>query len=206
LETIAMNGWRRAFVSSVLLMLSPLLATASTLIQTDMAEMTADAELIFEGRVIGTRVGGAPGSRMLRTVVTFEVLDLIKGEYDQPQLELSFVGGSRGDLTVQVSHMQVPRMGEEGIYFVEDIHKRLVNPLYGWHQGHFLLEWDRQRQQRKVTTLHGKPVFGLERKRSATQAKISKGPALGVLVEPLQDVDRPMNPADFKTAVREMLQ
>ncbi|WP_456416734.1 hypothetical protein [Thiolapillus sp.] len=201
-----MNGWRRIFVSSLLLVLFPLLATASTLMQTDMAEMTADAELIFEGRVVGARVVGAPGSRMLRTLVTFEVLDLIKGEYDQPQLELSFVGGSRGDLTVQVSHMQIPRLGEEGIYFVEDIQKRLVNPIYGWHQGHFLVEWDRQLQQRKVTTLHGEPVFALDRKRLATQAKMSKGPALGVVVEPVRGVDLPMKPADFKTAVREMLQ
>ncbi|WP_456412157.1 hypothetical protein [Thiolapillus sp.] len=201
-----MNGWRRIFVSSLLLVLFPLLATASTLMQTDMAEMTADAELIFEGRVVGTRVVGAPGSRMLRTLVTFEVLDLIKGEYDQPQLELSFVGGSRGDLKVQVSHMQIPRLGEEGIYFVEDIQKRLVNPIYGWHQGHFLVEWDRQFQQRKVTTLHGEPVFALDRKRLATQAKMSKGPALGVVVEPVRGMDLPMKPADFKTAVREMLQ
>ncbi|WP_456377485.1 hypothetical protein [Thiolapillus sp.] len=201
-----MNGWRRTFVSSVLLLLFPLLATASTLMQTDMAEMSADAELIFEGRVVGTRVVGSPGGRMLRTVVTFEVLDLIKGEYYQPQLELSFVGGSRGDLKVQVSHMQIPRMGEEGIYFVEDIQQHLVNPLYGWHQGHFLLQWDRQLQQRQVTTLHGEPVFGLEKKRLATQAKMSKGPALGVLIEPRRSVDRPMNSADFKTAVRGMLQ
>ncbi len=200
------NGWRRIFFSSVLLLLFPLLATASTLIQTDMAEMSSDAELIFEGRVIGTRVVGSAESRMLRTVVTFEVLDLIKGEYDQPQLELSFVGGSRGDLKVQVSHMQIPRMGEQGIYFVENIHKRLVNPLYGWHQGHFLVQWDRQLQQRNVTTLHGDPVYGLEPRRLATQAKMSKGPALGVQVEPQQSVERPMSPADFKTAVKEMLQ
>lgn len=201
-----MNGLHRTLIGGLLLMLIPLLAPASTLIQTDMAEMTADAQLIFEGRVIGTRVVGHPGSRALRTVVTFEILDLIKGEYPQSQLDLSFTGGSRGDLQVRVSDMQIPRMGEEGIYFVEDINKRLVNPLYGWHQGHFLLQWGRQGQRRQVTTLNGQPVFGLQRGRQAIAAGISRGPALGVVVEPEQRADLPMNPADFKAAVRGMLQ
>ncbi|WP_457673350.1 hypothetical protein [Thiolapillus sp.] len=180
----------------------PGLLLASSIKQADMAEITRDARLIFEGRVIGTRVEQAPGSRAIHTWVRFEVLDVIKGDYSAPVIELSFLGGTRGDLTVKVSDMQIPAMGEHGIYFVEDTGRRLVNPLVGWAQGHFLVRYDRTLKRQMITTLDGKPVkdIDLSARRSA-MAEISHGVARGVITTDTPDRDM-IDPAAFKSLIR----
>ncbi len=186
------------------LILLPGLLLASSVKQVDMAEITGDAQLIFEGRVVGTRVEQAPGSRAIHTWVRFEVLDVIKGSYSEPVIELSFLGGTRGDLTVKVSDMQIPAMGEHGIYFVEDTGRRLVNPLVGWAQGHFLVKYDRTLKRQMITTLDGQPVKDIDLSaRKSRFAEISRGVAHGVITTDKLSRDL-IDPADFKSLIREM--
>jgi hypothetical protein len=184
--------------------LLPGLLSASSIKRADMAEITRDAQLVFEGRVIGTRVEQAPGERSIHTWVRFEVLDIIKGSYDKPDIELSFLGGTRGDLTVRVSDMQIPRMGEHGIYFVEDTGRRLVNPLIGWSQGHFLVKYDNRLKRQTITTLNGQTVRDIDTgARRSSLAELSHGVAYGVITEETphrQSID----PDGFKSLIREM--
>ncbi len=188
----------------LVLILLPGLLLASTVKQADLAEITGDAQLIFEGRVIGTRIEQAPGSRAIHTWVRFEVLDVIKGGYDQPVIELSFLGGTRGDLTVRVSDMRIPAMGEHGIYFVEDTGRRLVNPLVGWAQGHFLVQYDRTLKRHMITTLDGRPVKDIDLSvRRPHFAEISHGVAHGVITTDRVSRDL-IDPAGFKSRIREM--
>lgn len=186
-------------------LLLPVVASASSVMRVDMAEMNGGAQLVFEGRVVGTRVEHQPGTRAIHTWVRFEVLDVIKGQYDQPALELSFLGGTAGQYTVKVSDMQIPKMGEHGIYFVEDLDKPMVNPLYGWAQGHFLIKYDRKQQQQIITTLKGEPVFDIKGGAVSPHTReISRGIARGVFTTPRAAQDNPLAPDQFKVILRGM--
>ena len=188
------------------LILVPGTLLASSIKQANLAEVTHDAQLIFEGRVIGARIEQAPGTRTIHTWVRFEVLDVIKGSYDKPVIELSFLGGTRGDLTVKVSDMQIPAMGEHGIYFVEDTGRRLVNPLVGWAQGHFLVQYDRTLKRQMITTLDGRPVKDIDLSaRKSRVAEISHGVAHGVITSDRVSQEL-IDPADFKALIRGVAQ
>ena len=194
----------RRLISYFVLLFLPVLAMASSVKRVDISEVTTNAQLVFEGRVIGKRVEHRPGSRAVHTWVKFEILDLIKGQYDQPVIELSFLGGTVGDLSVTVSDMRIPAMGEHGIYFVENHRKSLVNPLYGWDQGHFLVAFDKALGRQAVTTSGGRPVFGMELTPVArTTSELSKGVALGIRTEPEAAGTTPLLPGAFKALLRE---
>ncbi len=195
----------RWWLSCLIFLLLPVVASASSVMRMDMAEMKGGAQLVFEGRVIGIRIEHQSGARAIHTWVRFEVLDVIKGQYDQPALELSFLGGTAGKYSVKVSDMQIPKMGEHGIYFVEDINKPMVNPLYGWAQGHFLIQYDRKQQQQMITTLKGEPVFDVEAGAVSSQIQeISQGIARGVFTTPRAAQDNPLEPDQFKAVLRGM--
>jgi hypothetical protein len=101
--------------------------------------------------------------------------------------------------------MQIPKMGEHGIYFVEDTKKPMVNPLRGWDQGHFLVQYDRQSRRQQITTLNGKPVFDVNtRNIQSSVLRMSHGVARGVITSPQTAQDLPLAPAQFKDKIREM--
>ncbi len=189
------------------LLLLPGLLFASTLRQSDLSEINRDAELVFEGRVVATRIDHQPGTRAVHTWVKFEILDVVKGQFDQPYLELSFLGGTSGDISVNVSDMQIPKMGEHGVYFVENTNKAMVNPLRGWDEGHFLVQYDRKLKRQQITTLSGQPVFDVNARAVRGSAlKISNGVAKGVITSAPSIQALPLAPAQFKAKIREMAQ
>ena len=125
-------------IGLLLLCLSCGFAQASTVLEMNFEDVVSQSELVFEGQVLGLE------SRQLRdgsihTFVRFTVRDVIKGSYAGEEIELGFLGGSVGGRTLQVSDMQIPGIGETGIYFVESLTRAQVHPLVGWDQGHFLL-------------------------------------------------------------------
>ena len=61
---------------------------------------------------------------------------------------------------MSISDMKVPQVGERGIYFVESLERSQVHPLYGWSQGHFIVEMDDTGADRVMTT-RKQPVTGL---------------------------------------------
>ena len=138
---------------SYLLLVSPLGAT--TILGMNIDEVAQGAELIFEGEVVEHNVReNAAG--MLVTYVTFRIEELIKGEYDEPLLELKFTGGRLGRQIMEISGLRIPSPNEEGIYFVESVNRNLVNPLLGWSQGHYLIY--EESGERRVSTVNDRPV------------------------------------------------
>ncbi len=185
------------------LLFLPLLAGASSIRRMDMDEIASRAELVFEGRVIARRVVHVPNSRTLRTEVTFEVDEVIKGNLDGDRVTLSFLGGVADGVALRVSDLHIPELGEQGIYFVESLSRPLVNPLMGWHQGHYLIDREQGTGRAMVRTRDGKPVFDLE---TARAYGISRGGgAAGVEVRPRKPLEMPMTPDDFKARIREIL-
>ena len=112
---------------------------ASSVLEVSLNEMLQKSQLVFEGTV--TTIEARENSqKRIHTYVTFEINDIIKGKYERDFITLSFLGGTVGDVTRAVSDMQFPEKGEHGIYFVESLERTQVNPLYGWSQGHFIVE------------------------------------------------------------------
>ena len=189
-----------------LLCLVPLVSQSSSIRRMSMEEVAAQAELVFEGRVVEKRVIHRPGSRTLRTEVTFEVIDVLKGGLDERKLTLSFLGGEADGRKLEVSDLRIPAVGEQGIYFVEARDRKLVNPLVGWHQGHYLLHREAGTGRAQVRTLDGRPVFGISRKGPSVISGISRsGGAAGVLVQPRKPLEMPMDAAQFKQRIRELM-
>jgi hypothetical protein len=112
--------------------------------------MLQQSQFVFEGTV--TAIEARENSqKRIHTYVTFEIKDIIKGEYHSNIITLSFLGGTVGDVTMAVSDMRLPQEGEHGIYFVESLERLQVNPLYGWSQGHFIVERDVTGSERIMT-------------------------------------------------------
>ena len=43
-------------------------------------------------------------------------------------------------MTLSVTGLHMPEIRESGVYFVESLTQELVHPLYGWNQGHYVID------------------------------------------------------------------
>ncbi len=191
----------------ILFLIWPLAAGASSVRSMSLDEVADHAALIFEGRVIGRQVVAGQSKRSIHTLVTFQILDVIKGQAPGETLTLSFMGGNTGHRSLVVSDLRLPQVGEHGIYFVADPERRFVNPLVGWHQGHYLVTRDRATGRQVVRTLDGRTLYGLDAPRRAEgQALVSRGGAArGVRLIP-RGVEPPMTLEAFKAGLRNRLE
>ncbi len=184
---------------------------ASSVLQFTFDELSDHADLIIEGRVMSveSRVEN-PGGR-IATYVRIAVLDHLKGPDVGPELELRFAGGTVAGLSMEIADMVFPVVGETGIYFVESLRERQINPLVGWSQGHFLEQSDEKTGLPGVFTPAGKAVLGIRSAASIVQQRqvlSGTGTALGVLVENVLVEDAPsasrpaMSTTEFKDEIR----
>jgi hypothetical protein len=207
----------RARNTSLLLLLIPILLAlvprsplwASTVMELAFSDVVQQSELVFEARVLSAEA--RDDGRMIYTVVVFELLDVLKGTYENETVELIFLGGRVGNRELRVTEMHAPAAGETGIYFVQSLSEPLVHPLVGWDQGRYLIHQDRG-GNRYMLSADAIPVVGLE---NAAQARaqpgqsgntegISKGVAKGVITQEMFSASSAMSVEDFKNAVREM--
>ena len=202
----------KTFVSvlmSYLLLVSPLWAT--TILGMNIDEVAQGAELIFEGEVVEHNVReNAAG--MIVTYVTFRIEELIKGDYDEPLLELKFTGGRLGGQIMEISGLRIPSPNEEGIYFVESVNRNLVNPLLGWSQGHYLIY--EESGERRVSTVNDRPVTDVLSTRSvpiALRKPVSvidgdTDPATGVVASSdTPGPDQALTTESFKAKIRALI-
>lgn len=184
-----------------LLLLIVLPALASSVLQVTFDELVRSSELVFEGRVVNKRAAfDKRGS--IKTYVTFEVLDVYKGAHSGRTLELPFLGGTVGDLTMKVSDLEAPDIGETGIYFVESMANPPAHPLYGWDQGHFLVRTNQADRTDHVFSLTGKPVSGFQSGGKA--AGFSNGVAAGLTLD-ADHVGQGLTVVEFKQKIKELL-
>lgn len=190
------------WLAALLLTVIPWQASATSLLQLSFEELVNNSALIFEGRVIDLEARQT-GPRSIHTFVTFEILDIIKGDYRASTIELSYLGGRVGDIELTVSEMQFPAMGETGIYFVENPAEEFIHPLVGWSQGHYLIrQLDNLRQE--VTTAEGQAVVGVEEtSTTAMPMLLEHGDTVrGLRIQALTAPAAAMTPAAFKDKVR----
>lgn len=180
-------------------------ANAATIINIGTIDLTNKSELIFEGKVISTRTE-ANLQGYIYTYVDFHVLDIIAGAVlEGDQLTLRFTGGVFGELTLDVG-AEIPKVGEHGIYFVESTSLPLVNPLFGWSQGHFTVI------NGKVMAGNARPITKVEAMHTETPFRFSGGVAKGIItMDPkssskqrasINSNAQPISIKEFKAAVR----
>ncbi len=138
-----------------------ILLNAGTAKSTSTIELSLDcvcqgAELIFEGRVVSRETRPSPTNGKPFTYFTFQIIDVIKGSHTSSTVELGFMGGKLNDFTLKVSGMQMPEIGERGIYFVENLSVQQIHPLCGWQQGHCLVISNKQTGQDTVIPVEDK--------------------------------------------------
>ncbi len=117
---------------------------ATTILELSFDQVCQGSELIFEGRVVSKETRPSPTDGNPFTYFTFQIIEVIKGSYTGSTVELGFMGGQSGDSTLKVYGMQMPEIGERGIYFVENLSVQQIHPLCGWQQGHCLVISDKQ--------------------------------------------------------------
>ena len=159
--------------------LLPGITLASSVRQVTIKEMIKACDLVFEGRVahVESRISADPPR--ISTYVTFQVLDIIKGTYSGNKIQLRFLGGTVGNLSLVISDIHVPERGQKAVYFVESLTHRQVHPLYGWDQGHFLIKTDRNGTDR-IMTRNKRTIIALGPGEIRTMGALSGGVALGV--------------------------
>jgi hypothetical protein len=187
-------------------------ASATTVLGIDIDKVVADAEFVFEGAVINSETRQDSNSGIISTYVTFQINDIIKGDYSGDSIELKFMGGVFNGQIVQVSGMRIPEMAEQGIYFVESMSRDLINPIIGWSQGHFIIHDDNG--TRRISTAGNQPVIEVEAV-SAIPRSIKKPQsvvegntdiAAGVMTEtsPIM-IERALTVEDFKSRIADLL-
>lgn len=185
------------------------IATATSVREASVDELVDQSEVVFEGTVVDVRSRkSAPG--MIVTDVVFEVTDVIKGHIPQRRLTLEFLGGEVDGEALSVPAMGYPEVGERGIYFAESAERRLINPLYGWDQGRFLVTRDETGVER-VSTARNQRVMSIERERASffetpgAETRLSSGVAKGVGAKRGAALGEGMSPGQFKQRIRDMM-
>jgi hypothetical protein len=178
---------------------------AVTILQMTLAQALSGSELVFEGRVIGQQVHPSPDQSLIYTYVTFQVMDVIKGQAPGDTVQLAFTGGTLGDLTLRIPDMHVPEVGERGIYFVESLSRQQANPLFGWDQGHYVVRVDPADKAQKVYTRGRRPVTGFASEAAAQTQELSSGHVLGLSVGQDEASTGAMTLEEFKQGLRDRL-
>lgn len=187
-------------------------ASATTILGMDIDKVAADAEFVFEGAVINSETRQDSNSGIISTYVTFQINDIIKGDYSGDSVELKFMGGVFDGQIVQVSGMRIPEMAEQGIYFVESMSRDLINPLIGWSQGHFIIHDDNG--TRRISTAGNQPVLDVQAvasiprsiKKPLSVAEGNTDIAAGVMTEtsPIM-TERALTVKEFKSRITDLL-
>lgn len=185
----------------------------TTLLSMTIDQVIDDAEFIFEGEVLGHRIEQDSASGLIYTFVTFAVHEIIKGEYDNEQLELRFTGGSANGEIIEVPGLALPGSGEQGIYFVASLKRLFVNPLLGWSQGHYVIaEVD---GVRRIHSSAGEAIMAVQSTAAIPATLIrpqqlieGKGDAAAGVVTNASALsqERALGVEEFKSRIREIMQ
>lgn len=190
-------------VTTVLLSLCSV-AHATSVLEVSLERMVLESELVFEGRVLDVSSAAIPGNSLIRTVVHFEVLDVIAGNPPGDAIALSFLGGEAQGRRLHIDGMLLPEAGEHGIYFVEFLNRPAVNPLFGWSQGHLRVMRDPAGVER-ITSANRQPVLALNAIATGGPEMLSTGVAHGVVADASGDVSQAMSLEECKKSLHVLI-
>jgi hypothetical protein len=184
--------------------LFPTLSNATSIRAVTFKELLQYAEFVFEGQVIAVEHVSPPDSHLPLTCVLIEINEVFKGRHSGDTVDLCFLGGISGQYTVKVANIQYPELDEKGIYFVKSLEDQYANPIYGWKQGHFLIETDPDTSREYMLTADRQPVTGIALEEAPSYG-ISTGVAIGVKTTDRLQIGKAWTVEDFKQNLRLML-
>lgn len=134
------------------------LAHSTTVIPPTFEVLVANANTIFVGEVIGQRAEweATPNGRSIVTYVTFRVEEVWKGAAGAVT-QLEFLGGTIGDMKMEVVGMPTFRLGQRDVLFVGST-VRAVSPLVGFMHGRMRIERDVMSGVDRVRTHDGQSL------------------------------------------------
>ncbi len=181
--------------------LFPATAKSTTVVPPTFEEMTDRADLVFIGKVAGSRSEwrSVGTDRVIFTLIEFETQEVLKGNADA-RLTLEFLGGTVGEVTLDVAEVPKFNAGDRVLLFVEGNGIQFC-PVVGVFHGKFRIHKD-ETSGRDIVLMHdGKPLRDVGE--SGTSAGTEIGPKRARLYIP---ADRePMTVADFKSHIRSHL-
>lgn len=144
------------------------------------------AREIFVGEVVSrqSRFVQSREGPLIVTLVTFRIQDSIKGGL-QTETTIEFLGGTVGNVTLDVPEMPEFRVGDRDLLFVGN--RNAVSPLIGFYYGRFRLVRDPALGVDTVRWYNGQPL--------ASTSALTRAPLLS-----LQPI-RSMTLADFRSAI-----
>jgi hypothetical protein len=178
-------------------------ANATTVIPPTFEEMTDRADLVFVGKALSSRSEwrSVGTNRVIFTLVDYETHDVLKGNGDK-SVTLQFLGGTVGEVTMEVSGVPKFNVGERVILFVEKNGIQFC-PLVGVFHGKFGLRRD-EKTGRDIVLMHdGKPLRDVAEIGTGEGAEF--GPKRRTLAIPSSPSREPLSADDFKVKVREHL-
>jgi hypothetical protein len=181
------------------------LSIATTIRAVTFEELVQYSEFVFEGYVIAVESVIPLNSHIPHTCILFEISEVFKGIHSDDTIELCFLGGITGEYTVQIANMQYPKLDEKGIYFVKSLSRQYANPLYGWKQGHFLIETDPHTSKEHVMTAERQPVTGIISEEEPVLG-LSTGVASGVRATDRLQMEKSWTVEEFKHNLRSVLE
>ena len=188
-------------VAALTLCVCAAVPSSSSVLAVSLEQLSTASQLIFEGEVIGKTSAFNANQTSIHTYVTFRVVDVIKGTYNQPEITLRFLGGTVGEIGLNVSDSTLPELGEAGIYFVESLERFQANPLYGMDQGHFLIL--EARSQRIMVTRSRRVITSLLSDDQPSVDGLSNGIARGLSIDEAGGSPAGVTVFQFKQAIRQ---
>ena len=188
-------------LAALTLCVYPAVPVSSSVLAVSLEQLSTASQLIFEGEVIDMTADFNADQTSIHTHVTFRVVDVVKGTYTQPEITLRFLGGTVGEIGLNVSDSTLPELGEAGIYFVESLDRFQVNPFYGMDQGHFLIL--ESTGQRIMTTRNRRVITELMTNDPPPTAELSDGIARGLSVNEARASPSSVTVSQFKQVVRQ---
>ena len=164
-------------------------ARSTTIIPPTFDELVDSADTIFVGTAIDrhTEWEVRRDGRAIVTWVTFDVERVLKGSLGL-RTQLRFLGGTIGDLRLEVADMPEFHIGDRDMLFLET-ERRAISPLVGMAYGRLRIMRDPSRGLDEIRTHDGAPIGAVE--------------ALGTRLTPSLQAPRSMAYRDFESAVRQ---
>ena len=176
-------------------------SASPSVLAVSLEQLSTASQLIFEGEVVGKTSEFNANQTSIHTYVTFRMVDVVKGTYNQPEITLRFLGGTVGEIGLNVSDSTLPELGESGIYFVESLERFQVNPLYGMDQGHFLIL--ESAGQRIMVTRNRRVITGLLSDDQPPADGLSNGIAGGLSIYEAGGSPGSVTVSQFKQVIRQ---
>ncbi len=171
---------------------------ATSVVPPTFEEMVDRADMVFVGKVIGSNAAWRTvgTNQVIFTQVEFEAQEVLKGKAGKA-VTLQFLGGTVGDVTLEVADVPKFGAGDHVLLFVEGNGVQFC-PLVGVFHGKFGLRKDEQ-SGREIVLMHdGRPLRDVKKiGRGGGQDPASKAAQLSSL--PAGD---PIAATEFKERIR----